>query len=108
VAIHVLNDGALRFVMKDGRSFDSLQPAHIASESSPLAEDALQGDWAHLFAAHNAMDILITPTTAVTRWTGESMDYGTATDALLYQTHHATRFQPESDVSAEMPVRLSI
>jgi hypothetical protein len=44
---------------------------------------------------------VITPTTAVTRWTGESMDYGTATDALLYQTHHATRFQPPTDVSAE-------
>jgi hypothetical protein len=36
------------------------------------------------------------------------MDYGTATDALLYQRHHATRVQPPTDVSAETGALTSI
>jgi hypothetical protein len=31
------------------------------------------------------MDIVIDSKTAITRWTGEHMDYTTATEALLYR-----------------------
>ena len=103
VALHILNDGALRFVMKDRRSLDSPMPARPGSEHGPLAHDILQGDWSHMFATHTAMDIGITPKTAVTLWTGESMDYCTATEALLYQTRRAQQARAALDVSAETP-----
>jgi hypothetical protein len=90
VAIHVLNDGALRFAMKDGRSFVSLAPARLDSADAPPADDMLQGDWTDLVATHDSANIAVTPATAVTRWTGESMDYGVATDAFIYRIRHTT------------------
>jgi hypothetical protein len=107
VTLHLLNDGALRFVMKDGHTVDSPRPARPGTENGPLAHDILQGDWTHMFATHSAMDIAITPTTAVTLWTGESMDYCTATEALLYETRHAQRPPAAADVSAETPALLT-
>jgi hypothetical protein len=89
VTIQALNDGALRFVTKDGRAFDSPLPARPGAEQGPPAADVLQGDWTQLFAAHGTSRIVITPETAVTRWRGEHMDYGTAVDAMLYRTRHA-------------------
>src|SRR5262249_51990615 len=85
-----LSDGALRFTMKDGRSLDSYKPAQVNAGHTPHAEDILQGDFTTLFSSHAADDIVITPTTAVTRWTGERMDYSAAVQAMVYRTHHAT------------------
>ena len=90
MTIQVLDDGTLRFVMKDGRTFDSPRPARPGAEQGSLAADVLQGDWTHLLATHSAHRIEITPDTAVTRWRGESMDYGTAVDALLHRAQQAT------------------
>jgi hypothetical protein len=59
------------------------------SASAAGAAEILQGDWTQLLAAHDANRIAITPETAVTRWRGEHMDYGTAVDAMLYRTRHA-------------------
>jgi hypothetical protein len=87
VAIQRLDDGALRFVRPDGRSFDSITPA-----STPP-----QGDWTRLLATHREQAIVIDKNTATSRWRGESMDYGMAVDALLYQAQRAR------NVSAETP-----
>jgi hypothetical protein len=38
-----------------------------------------------LIAAHKSSGIRITPATAVTRWTGEALDFGLAIDLLLQQ-----------------------
>lgn len=106
VTIQVLDDGALRFTMKDGRSFDSLVPARLGQERSPHAEDVLQGDWTHLLA-QNATDIVITATTAVTQWRGERMDYDIAVDALLrrsarrsHAVGHGTHVSAETSASS--------
>jgi hypothetical protein len=90
VTIQVVNERTLRFVMKDGHTLDSPRPARPGAEQGPPAADVLQGDWTHLLATHSAHRIEITPDTAVTRWRGESMDYGTAVDALLHRTRQAT------------------
>jgi hypothetical protein len=89
-------------VMKDGRSVVSLAPTRLDSDGAPPAADVLQGDWTDLVATHDSTNIAITPTTAVTRWTGESMDYGIATDAFINRLHHASPAAvPQPDVSAE-------
>jgi hypothetical protein len=107
IAIEVLNDGALRFILRDGRSVTSLAPARLESDQAPLAEDVLQGTWFDLFCHHNAENIVITEDTAVTRWTGESMDYSAAVGSMLYRTHKAKAISPRPDVSAETPAARS-
>lgn len=97
VRIEALNDGALRFTLKNGRSFDSLVPARPGHEQGPHAEDVLQGNWTSLFA-HDSSDIVIDADTATPRWRGEQMDYSIAVEALLYQSS-----QRASNVSAETP-----
>ncbi len=77
VAIHVLDDGAIRFVHANSQSFDSAAPDHVHVF-----------DWMQLPAAHEERGIHITECTARTRWNGESMDYGLAVEVLL---HHARR-----------------
>jgi hypothetical protein len=79
--IQALDDGAFRFVRADGRSFDSPVPRPT--------------EWTELVAAQHASAIRITPTTAVTRWTGEALDLGLAVDALLLRR--------KNNVSAETP-----
>jgi hypothetical protein len=99
VTIQVLDDGTLRFGMKDGRTLDSPRPAWPArpgAEQGPLAADVLQGDWTHLLVTHSANRIEITPDTGVTRWRGESMDYTTAVEALLYRAREAPRLATSS------------
>lgn len=66
IEIHTLDDGAFRFVKPDGGSFESAAPV---------------GDWRELVAAQE--DLEITPATAVTGWTGESIDYGLAVQCLI-------------------------
>ena len=101
VTIQALNDGALRFTMKNGRSYDSLVPARPGEEHGPYAVDVLQGDWTNL-RAQNPADIVITADTAVTRWRGERMDYGIAIDVLLSRSRRASHETCHgTDVSAE-------
>ena len=83
VVVETLDDGAFRFVRPDGESFDR-----------PLPET---GDWHELVALNEAEDIQVTPRTAITRWTGESMDLGIAVQCLLERRGR--------DVSAETPAR---
>ena len=69
IVVQTLDDGAFRFVRPDGQTFDS-----------PAPETA---DWHELVAMNEAADIRVTPRTAITRWTGESMDLGIAVQCLL-------------------------
>ena len=70
VRIERLDDGALRFVRPNGAAIDSVAPGC----TQPL------GDWRRLPAATHS---------AVTRWTGESMDYGLGIEVLLQQAKRA-------------------
>lgn len=81
VKVHVLDDGALRFLQPNGQSFDSVAPNH----TQPL------GDWEQLPAVHRERRISIDKHTAVTHWTGERMDYAWAVEALQQRS----RTQPE-------------
>jgi hypothetical protein len=69
VVVQILDDGAFRFIRPDGGSFESLAPPST--------------DWADLVAAHTARGIRVNPRTAVTRWTGEALDYDEAVCWLL-------------------------
>jgi hypothetical protein len=62
IRIEILDDGALRFVKRNGESVDSVLPGF----TQPL------GDWRRLPQG-----------TSIARWRGERMDYGMAVDALL-------------------------
>ncbi len=86
VVIQRLDDGALRFVRPDGRSFDSIAPGHAPT----------QGDWTRLPATHREQGIVIDRHTATTRWRGESMDYGMAIDGLLYEVRRAREVPAET------------
>ncbi len=73
VVVQILDDGAFRFVRPDGKSFESPAPQST--------------DWAELVAAHSR--IAITPTTAITRWTGEALDYSLAVGCLMERAQQA-------------------
>lgn len=85
VKVEVLDDGALRFLRADGRPFDQ------AVCRAPVGEPRVLPDerWVALGRA------AVAPDAAISRWRGESMDYGTAIDALL------RRRGASHDVSAE-------
>ena len=85
VVVQVLDDGAFRFIRPDGQSFDSPAPG------APR-----QIDWMQLVASHQARQIRITPRTAVTRWQGESLDYGLAVDGLLHRARRAKNVAAET------------
>jgi hypothetical protein len=82
--VRVLDDGAFRFVRPDGQSFESHAPG------TPR-----QIDWMQLVAAHQARQIRLTPSMAITRWEGERLDYELAVDGLLQ------RARSTKNVSAE-------
>ncbi|MBM4220031.1 MAG: DUF222 domain-containing protein [Gammaproteobacteria bacterium] len=84
-AIQTLDDSAFRFVQPSGESFDSPLPAPT--------------DGRAIVVAHKAAHLDITPTTAITRWTGEALDLGLAVDILMQRRG--------KDVSAEtsQPIR---
>jgi hypothetical protein len=91
VIVQSLDDGAFRFTRPDGESFESPSP--------PPA------DWRELVAMNEAADIQVTPRTAITRWTGESIDYGVAVQCLLEKAERsreltATGPQVESRLDA--------
>jgi hypothetical protein len=83
VVVQHLDDGALRFVRPDGRSFDSVAPEH----TRPLF------DWRQLLTIHAQQGIRIDKNTAATLWRGEKMDYGLGIEVLL---QHAKRDQRAS------------
>jgi hypothetical protein len=78
VVVQALDDGAFRFVRRDGRAFDSPAPGATAPS-----------DWTQLSLQHQNSDIRITPTTATTRWRGERMDYGLGVEVLLAMDRRA-------------------
>ena len=69
VVVQTLDDGAFRFVKPNGESF----------ESPPIPTT----DHDALIAVNTAADIPITQQTAVTGWTGESLDAGLAVEWLM-------------------------
>ena len=71
VEIKTLDDGAFRFVAPDGQAFDSPAPMPTA--------------WTALVATHDAEPIRITPSTAVTHWTGEALDLDLAIGWLMHK-----------------------
>jgi len=81
VIVQILDDGAFRFTRPDGESFES--PAPRAT------------DWAELVAAHGMQGIRVTARTAITRWTGEGLDYPRAIEWLLANAER------QKNVSAE-------
>jgi hypothetical protein len=85
VVVQVLDDGAFRFVRPDGRSYESPAPG------APR-----QLDWMQLVAAHLARQIKITPRTAITRWQGETLDYGLAVDGLLQRAKRVENVAAET------------
>jgi hypothetical protein len=86
VVVQVLDDGALRFVRPTGESFDSIAPGH----TRPLS------DWRQLPQDHGQQGIHIDKNTAVTRWRGETMDYGLAIDVLLQHSKRGARVSAET------------
>ncbi|MBX5460872.1 MAG: HNH endonuclease, partial [Steroidobacteraceae bacterium] len=70
VQIQVLDDGAFRFVKPDGETLDSLPPQRPSA-------------WTQLALQHEHAGLMVHAGTAVTRWGGESVDYGLAVGVLL-------------------------
>jgi hypothetical protein len=81
VKVHILDDGALRFLQPNGQSFDSVAPNHTQQI----------GDWTQLPAVHRERSISIDRRTAVTQWAGETMDYGLAVEALQLKSRRCSR-----------------
>jgi hypothetical protein len=79
----VRDDGAVRFVTPDGRSFDGTLPGH----TQPL------GDWRQLITQHEDEGIHIDRHTAATCWDGEACDYSMAIDALLRRWRQIKQLQ---------------
>jgi hypothetical protein len=75
VEVHVLNDGAIRFVKPNGQPFDSIVPGF----TQPLSE------WTQIPVSNERAHLHIDERTAATKWGGESMDYGLAVQVLLQQ-----------------------
>lgn len=79
VEIHVLDDGAIRFVQPNGECVDSVATGH----NHPIS------DWRELPRQHDKTIITTNSRTAVTRWDGGPMDFGMAVDSLLYRARAA-------------------
>ena len=75
VVILRLDDGALRFVRPDGRTFESPAPGTM----KPC------GEWRQSPVTHHPRGTDINPRTATTHWRGERMDYDLAIAVLLQQ-----------------------
>jgi hypothetical protein len=86
VVIERLDEGALRFLRPDGRSFDSVATEH----TRPLS------NWQELPAVHDQQGIRIDKNTAATRWRGEKMDYGLAIEVLFQHSRRAPGVSAET------------
>ncbi len=89
VQIIILDDGAFRFVKQNGDTFDSIADGF----TQPLS------DWSEIVEKNGDRGIQIDNKTAVTRWCGETMDYGLGIQVLLQQHNRAKALR--ADVSAE-------
>ena len=91
VVIQTLDDGALRFVRPDGRSFEE----HPARRREYC--------WSDLVESHGEAGLDIDADTAATQWRGERMDYQMALDVLLQQRDVAAAggVAAAGDVAAE-------
>jgi hypothetical protein len=70
VDVRLLDDGALRFINANGKRLEAAQ--------------SMLGDTAKLLCEHRRVGIAIAPTTAVTGWCGELIDYPMAVEGLLF------------------------
>ncbi|MEX2150513.1 MAG: DUF222 domain-containing protein [Steroidobacteraceae bacterium] len=77
VVVTCLDDGAFRFTRPGDKSFDSPAPEPT--------------DWATLVASHHMQGIQVTPHTAITRWTGETLDVDHAVGWLMQRAERADR-----------------
>ena len=84
--MQVLDDGALRFVRPNEESFQSVAPDH----TRPLSY------WRQLPQDHGQQDIHIDRNTAITRWRGETMDYGLAIEVLLQHAKRGAHISSET------------
>jgi hypothetical protein len=82
VVVQTLDDGAFRFVRPDGKFFDSPVPS--------------TADWTELVVQQEAEQICITPQTAVTGWTGETLDYDLAVSLLMQGSHRRKNVSAET------------
>ena len=89
VLIRTLDEGAVRFIRPDGHSFDGVAPGYV----QPL------GDWTQLVGAERQNGIHVDEHTAVTRWRGETMDYGLAIETLLHRARRARNVSAETSVA---------
>jgi len=83
VAIQTLDDGAFRFARPDGHTYDSPLPGAT--------------EWSRLVATHEAHQIRITPSTAVTGWTGEALDLDLAISCLMDRRARSVPAETSSD-----------
>jgi len=70
VEVHMLDDGAVRFIKLDGTVIDGTVPRH-------------EGEWTQLPLQHGERGVHIDARTATTRWAGERCDYGPGVEVLL-------------------------
>jgi hypothetical protein len=69
-------------VKPSGESFDSPAPS--------------SGDWTAVVAKHDAESIRISPSTAVTQWTGEALDLGIAIGWLMQKAIYTKNVSAET------------
>ena len=81
IRIERLDDGAWRFVLRNGDTRHSCAPGRTL----PM------GSWTQLAKIHREAGVRIDANTAATRWRGERMDHGQAIDSLLYRARAAGR-----------------
>jgi hypothetical protein len=82
VVVQTLDDGAFRFVKPSGESLDSPAPQTTG--------------WTELVATHESDAICITPSTAITHWTGEALDMGLAVECLMQTAISAKNVSAET------------
>jgi hypothetical protein len=96
VRVERCDDGAWRFVMKNGESVSSCAPGH----TRPM--------WniSDIAKSNAERGIHITAKTGACKWTGEHMDYGVAIDSLLYRTrqHDKATSEPYNSTRPPYPV----
>jgi hypothetical protein len=87
VVVQTLDDGEFRFVKPGGESFDSPAPS--------------SSDWTAVVATHESAELRITPSTAVTHWTGEALDLDLAIDWLMRKAINTRNVSAEMSAGGE-------
>ena len=86
----MLDDGAFRSIKPNGDTFDSIAEGF----TQPLS------DWSELVAINGGRGVHVDPKTTVTRWCGETMDYGSGIEVLFQQHRKAKRVSAETSESS--------